>query len=121
MNFIKFQNSIYANEIIENILIFVFNFAFKNEKENIFEKYIYNDMEKIKTIKSFDITEWFNPNEFNDNIERLNKPDKLKQLVEYDISNQREMKASNELENEPLFCLLKKKEEIKKEKKNKLL
>ena len=40
LDFIKFQNSLYANEIIENILIFVFSFAFKNEKENIFEKYI---------------------------------------------------------------------------------
>ena len=117
LNFVKFQNSIYANEIIENILIFMFNFAFKNEKENIFEKYIYNDMEKIKTIKNFDITKWFNPKEFKDNIERLNKPDNLKKLIEYDISNQRDMKAPNELEDEPILCLLKEKEEIKNEKK----
>ena len=116
LDFIKFQNRIYANEIIENILIFVFNFAFKYEKENIFGKFLYNNMERIKTLKSLDITAWLNSNQFKDNIERLNKADQLKLLLEYDISNHKYMKASNEIENEPILCLLKKKEEIKNEK-----
>ena len=117
LDFIKFQNSLYANEIIENILIFVFSFTFKYEKENIFEKYIYNDMEKIKTTKNYDISEWFNTNEFKESIERLNNPNKFKKLLEYDISNQKDMSVSNEIEKEPIFCLLKEKDEIKNEKK----
>ena len=116
LDFIKFQNSLYANEIIENILIFVFSFAFKNEKENIFEKYIYNDMEKIKTFNNFDLSQWFNTNEFKENNERLNKPEKFKKLIENDISNQKDMNVFNEIEKEPIFCLLKQKEDIKNEK-----
>ena len=117
LDFIKFQNSLYASEIIENILIFVFSFAFKNEKENIFEKYLYNDMAKIKTFNDFDLSKWFKTNEFKENIERLNNPEKFKKLLENDISNQKDMNVSNEIEKESIFCLLREKEEIKNEKK----
>ena len=115
-NFIKFQNRVYASEIIENILIFVFSFAFKNEKENIFEKFLYNNMNRIKTPKDLDLSTWFNPNEFKENIESLSKANKLKQLLENDVSTHQYSKASNKIEEEPILSLLKIKEESKKEK-----
>ena len=41
VKFVKQQNYLYAGEIIENILIIIFSFAFKTGKENIFGKYLY--------------------------------------------------------------------------------
>ena len=109
-NFIKFQNRVYASEIIENILIFVFNFSFKTQKDDIFEKYLYNDMEKINGSKIIDI---INPNKFKDNIELLIRLDKLEKLLENNISNIDYLKDSFEIENEPILSLIEKKEDAK--------
>ena len=109
-NFIKFQNREYASEIIENILIFVFNFSFKTQKDDIFEKYLYNDMEKINGSKIIDI---INPNKFKDNIELLIRLDKLEKLLENNISNIDYLKDSFEIENEPILSLIEKKEDAK--------
>ena len=58
INFTKMQNKIFASEIIENILIIVFSFAFKTDKVNTFGKYIYNNMKKF-TQSNEDLAKWF--------------------------------------------------------------
>ena len=41
-DFVKTQNLLLSSEIIENILITIFSFAFKTEKTNSFGKLLYN-------------------------------------------------------------------------------
>ena len=80
LQFIKTQNSLYAGEIFENILIIVFSHAFETRKENTFGKYLYNNMSKIKDFNNKDLADWFHQEMF--------KPDELKeikQLLEKDI------------------------------------
>ena len=77
--FVKTQNEIYAGEILENILIIIFSFAFNSKKENTFGKYLYNDMRLIKDSNNKDFKDWFKqdlfmPDELN-NIEKLLKND----------------------------------------------
>ena len=48
LKFVKTQNEQYAGEILENILIIVFSYAFESPKENSFGKYLYNNMGLIK-------------------------------------------------------------------------
>ena len=51
-NLVKMQNSEYAGEILENLLIIVFSFAFKEQKEKkTFGKYLYNNLENLKNEK----------------------------------------------------------------------
>jgi hypothetical protein len=60
INFVKMQNAIFASEIIENILIKVFGFAFKTDKVNTFGKYIYNNIKKMREGNN-DLAQWFQP------------------------------------------------------------
>jgi len=79
--FIKTQNSLFAGEIFENLLIIVFSQAFKTRKENTFGKYLYSNMHKIRNPNNMDFAEWFKKENF--------KPDELrdiKKLLENDIS-----------------------------------
>ena len=48
INFTKAQNSEFYSEILENLLIIVLGMAFNAKKENIFGKYIYNNIEQLK-------------------------------------------------------------------------
>ena len=80
LNFIKIQNKLYAAEILENILIIIFSFAFKTAKENTFGKYIFNNLQKLKDTKNTEFSNWFQPKNFNqeqfkdmNNIEELFK------------------------------------------------
>ena len=50
IKFVKNQNSMYAGEIIENILIIIFSFTFETSRDKTFEKYIYNDLQKLAYI-----------------------------------------------------------------------
>ena len=51
-NLVKMQNSEYTGEILENLLIIVFSFAFKEQKEQkTFGKYLYNNLEILKNEK----------------------------------------------------------------------
>ena len=72
-NFIKMQNSKFASEIFENILIIVFSFGFFAEKQKSFAKYLYNSLRNIKTPKEqknekdpkrLEISQWFNKDKF---------------------------------------------------------
>ena len=77
LRFVKTQNKLYAAEIVENILIIIFSFAFKTRKENTFGKYIYNNMKKIcdnnnkEGFTNWFIQDKFNPKIFND-IKNIN-------------------------------------------------
>ena len=64
IDFVKTQNILFSSEIIENILIIIFSFAFKTEKGNIFEKFLYNSMESIKRMKISDLINWILLNKF---------------------------------------------------------
>ena len=75
LKFVKMQNKIYAAEIIENILIIIFSFGFKIKKENTFGKYIYNNIEKLKSIKY----------ENNEGLEDWLIPEKFKTITKKDI------------------------------------
>jgi len=57
--FVKTQNKLYAGEILENILIIIFSFAFNSKKENTFGKYLYNNMRLIKDTNNKDFKDWF--------------------------------------------------------------
>ena len=78
--FAKTQNKLYAGEILENILIIIFSFAFNSKKENTFGKYLYNNMRLIKDNNNKDFKDWFKRDLF--------LPDELKnieKLLENDI------------------------------------
>ena len=65
LKFAKMQNTLYAAEILENILIIIFSYAFKTKKENTFGKYIYNNIQKLKDKSNEDFSKWFIPGKFN--------------------------------------------------------
>ena len=97
--FVKTQNKIYAGEILENILIIIFSFAFNSKKENTFGKYLYNNMRLIKDSNNKDFKDWFKkdlfmPDELN-NIEKLLKND----IRVEDIKN----KAETNIQKTTLF------------------
>lgn len=73
LKFVKTQNELYAGEIVENILIIVFSYAFKSTKENSFGKYLYNNMGLIKEKENQkeepnkqDFKDWFNDKKFKE-------------------------------------------------------
>ena len=98
INFVKGQNSVFAGEIIENILIIVFSFSFKTNKENFFGKYLYNDLSKIKDSKFFKLADWF-LNEFKENID-------LKKFLENDIKKGQNENEYNNIQKGPFFDFL---------------
>ena len=71
LKFVKTQNEQYAGEILENILIIVFSYAFESPKENSFGKYLYNNMGLIKEREKKkeeedrqDFKDWFKTDKF---------------------------------------------------------
>ena len=70
IKFVKNQNELFASDIIENIMIIIFSFGFKTNKENTFAKYIYNNLHRIKQPSNTDLADWFDKTKF--------KPDELK-------------------------------------------
>ena len=72
LKFVKNQNKLYAGEILENILIIVFSYAFKAKKEHTFGKYLYNNLGKIKSPENSDFKQWFKIDKF--------KPEELKDI-----------------------------------------
>ena len=75
IDFVKSQNTLYAGDIIEGILIYIFSYAFESEKDNTFSKYLYNNLYKIKDPNNYDLISMFKeerffPNELH-NLSRL--------------------------------------------------
>ena len=94
--FVKMQNEKYAHEILKNLLIIVFSFRFKVEKEKTFGKYLYNNMNNLRNQKKFDLANWFIQDKFNIN---------LGVLLENDIKKNEE-EEMNEIQKQPIFYFL---------------
>ena len=75
LDFVKSQNSQYAGDILEYILIFIFSKAFKTDKTNTFGKYIFNNLSKIKD--SNDLPDWFEQAKYVFDPEELQDIQKL--------------------------------------------
>ena len=62
--FVKIQNQIFAGEIIEGILIYIFSEVFYSDKDNTFGKYIYSNLFKFKENNNYDILSMFKQEKF---------------------------------------------------------
>ena len=111
IDFVKFQNKVLAGDILEGILILIFSYACKINKENTFGEFIYKMSKensdnspkyKLEESDNYDLAKWFKKNKFipNEllNIEELLKNDNL---VEKD-----EKQKNNILKDSPLYYLL---------------
>ena len=59
LNFIKYNNSMFAGDIMEGILIVIFTYGFECSKTNEFGKYIYVNISKLRDVSNQDLPEWF--------------------------------------------------------------
>ena len=98
IKFVKTQNSIYTGEIIENLLIITFSFAFKTEKENTFGKYIYNNIGILKNSKNYDLAKWFIKEKIIDKLPNI------RELLKNDILERHNF--LNKIQEEAIFDLL---------------
>ena len=99
-NLVKMQNSEYAGEILENLLIIVFSFAFKVQKEQkTFGKYLYNNLKNLKNEN--ELAKWFNQDKL---IFHYN----LKELLDNDVSGSNiKEDDKNEIQKEFIYYFLK--------------
>lgn len=81
LDFVKNQNLIYCGDIIENILIYIFSYGYKAEKDSTFGQYLYNNIGKLRDPKNYDILNMINPVVFAPEEFR-----NFKQLLLIDIS-----------------------------------
>ena len=107
IDFVKTQNILFASEIIENILIVIFSFAFKTEKENSFNKFLYNNMDLMKKMKNSDWINWLLINEFKEELPGK-KAENFKILLENDFSekNINHLKKKNISIDQPIILFL---------------
>ena len=89
--FINTQNKKYAGEIIEGILILIFNKVFNTEKDNTFGKYVYNNLAKLKDSTNYELANWFEqaPNlfrneELHDYTDLLSKDASIDEVLDQD-------------------------------------
>ena len=85
IDFVKSQNILFSSEIIENILIIIFSFAFKTDKRNSFSKLLYNNMDLIKRLRNSDWINWLLLNKFNEQLPGK-EAENFKILLENDFS-----------------------------------
>ena len=77
LDFAKSQNLIYCGDIIENILIYIFSFGFKIDKNATFGEYLYNNISKLRN--SSNILNMIMPDIFGpDELQNLNPLIKVK-------------------------------------------
>ena len=81
LDFTKSQNLVYCGDIIENILIYIFSYGFKVDKDATFGQYLYNNIGKLRDPSNYDIL-----NMINSNIFAHEELRNLKQLLLVDIS-----------------------------------
>ena len=63
INFVKSQNLVYAGNILEGILIFIFNYSCETSKEDNFGKFINKNFGKLRGLKNDDLPDWFKKSE----------------------------------------------------------
>ena len=80
LNFIKYNNSMFAGDIMEGILMIILTYGFECSKTNEFGKYIYVNISKLRDVSNQDLPEWFKkgrevfkPGEMKDVKNLLNK------------------------------------------------
>ena len=78
IKFVKKQNSVFANDILENIFILIFSFAFKTSQDCSFGKYIYNNIDRLKNKQNYEFVKWFVR-------EKLRLTKELKELLKQDV------------------------------------
>ena len=69
LDFAKSQNLIYCGDIIESILIYIFSFGFKIDKNATFGEYLYNNISKLRNssnILNMIMPDIFGPDELQD-------------------------------------------------------
>ena len=105
--FVRTQNRLYAAEILENILMYIFSLAFKTEKENTLGKYIYSNLSKIKERNNFDLANWFEFTKFNKAL-KIQSSDNIKEILQNDIimDNGKKPKLNDKQKDNPLYNFL---------------
>jgi hypothetical protein len=106
-DFVKTQNILFASEIIENILIVIFSFAFKTDKSISFSKLLYNNMDLIKRLRNSDWINCLLLNKFNEQLPGK-EAENFKMLLENDFSaqNMNQLNRINKLPNQAIFFFL---------------
>ena len=110
LNFVKSQNQILAGDILEGILILIFSYAFKTEKVNTFNEYIYRNNNKdekynydykLENPENFDLAKWFLKGAF-----KPNELQNIENLLRAENSVSTEEKRNNFIKNSTLYYLL---------------
>lgn len=101
IKFIKSQNLMYAGNILEGILIIIFNYSIKTSKEDNFGKFINKNFEKFREEKNKDLPSWFsNSTEIFDNAELQN----INDLLAKDLSiKDKKIIINQHDKNRPIF------------------
>ena len=113
IDFVKSQNKILAGDILEGILILIFSYAFKTDKENTFGEFLYkNNLQdkesdtlyydyKLDDYQNKDLIKWFKKTFLPDELQNLHK------LLSNDnkASKQEDMRYEI-LNDSPLYYLL---------------
>ena len=92
LKFVKNQNKLYAAEILENILIIIFSYSFKEDEKNpqqynTIGKYVHKNLLLLK--ETADLENWFDYNKININIKSIHN------LLENDILFDESMKKND--------------------------
>ena len=115
INFIKSQNLVYAGNILEGILIFIFNYSCETSKEDNFGKFINKNFGKLRGLKNDDLPDWFKKSKDIFSIEEIQD---IKKLLSNDLSiKDKPNKDQKEQPKQPIihkliFELMKNKYEI---------
>ena len=100
IKFVKKQNSVFANDILENIFILIFSFAFKTSQDCSFGKYIYNNIDRLKNKQNYEFVKWFVR-------EKLRLTKELKDLLKQDVHENDNL--TNPYQNEePMYNFIRK-------------
>ena len=93
INFVKSQNLIYAGNILEGILIYIFNYSCETSKEDYFGKFINKNFEKLREPKNEDIPNWFKKSK---NIFSIEEIQDIKKLLLNDLSIKEKVKNESQ-------------------------
>ena len=107
IDFVKTQNMLFSSEIIENILIIIFSYAFRTEKNNSFTKFIYNNMDLMKRMDNSNFINWLLLNKFKKELSGENA-EIFKEILKNESSVYfiNELYKKNILPNQPIISFL---------------